>query len=328
MAHLDDFPALSQWYHKNIDIYPGFDEDPVEHIAWRFCHALKVGRVDAFILWHDTLSLLLNESEDIVIDFQEIERFFDYSGASLTQIISSWGYEAFDIGKEDEFFLLMQKTALKTGLVSFFFLAAWSAFNQNDYESCLDMCDRVKITYAPILTLKGQALLESGNPSAAIPILEDAIAADEQEVLAFFQLAKAFWLEKKYQGAYDSLQNCLKVVGSNPEISLFMTIVVLEAPFVFSWHQKAWEEMLSFLPEYKANEEFVEKLIKLVVRANRIDWMELIAEEVEWKEMRQSLLSNQKLGSILRLLGEKQWFGITKKILDSLIDSEPLKDQF
>ncbi|MFK7825506.1 MAG: tetratricopeptide repeat protein [Oligoflexales bacterium] len=325
MPHLDEFPSLSRWYQENSDIYPTFEEDPVEHIVWQFCRALTLRPTEASIIWHSALSRLLKESENILIDYQEIERFFDFSGVSLAQIISSWGYDAFAIGKEDEFFLLMQKAAVNTGLVSFYFLAAWSAFNQNDYDSCLDICDQVQVSYAPILTLKGQALLESGMSAAAIPVLEDATAADEQEVLAWFQLAKAFWLEKKYQGAFDSLQSCLKVVGSNPEISFFMAVVVLDAPYLFSWHKKAWEEMLAFLPEYKENEEFVEKLLKLVVRSDRLDWMEILAEEIEWKSLKKALCSTQKLGTILRLLGEKKWFGPAKKILDGLIESEPSK---
>ncbi|NRA44347.1 MAG: tetratricopeptide repeat protein [Oligoflexales bacterium] len=325
MPHLNDFPSLSRWFHENDDIHPSYAEDPVEHTVWQFCRALTLEPSDAFLIWQSSLSRLLDEKQHILTSFQEIERFFDCSGASLTQIISSWGYDAFEIGKEDEYFLIMQKAAVNTGLVSFYFLAAWAAFNQNDYDSCLEMCDEVKVCYAPILTLKGQALLESGHPEKAIPVLEDALESDEREVLAWFQLAKAFWLEKHYQGAFDSLLKCLKLSGPNPEISLFLTIVALDAPYSLEWHNKAWEEMEPFLGQFGANEEFIEKLFKLIVRSNRRDWMEILAEEADWEGLKNSLCSKQKLGAMLKSLGEKQWFGLTKKILDRLIGHEEVK---
>lgn len=319
MSKLDDFPSLKDWYLKNHGVHPTFTEDPVEHTVSQFCLALTLSSRESSIIWQNALSILLDGSNNLLADFGEMERFLEYSGAPLTQIISNWGYESFEIGMEEEFFLLMQKAAAKTQLVSFYFLAAWSAFNQDDYDACLKLCDSVSTLYAPVLTLKGQALLESGNPSASVHVLEDAVSVDPQEALAWFQLAKSYWLLKKYQQAFDALQSCLKFTGRNPEISLFMSIVALEAPFSISWHEKAWEEMLPFIVHYRANEEFVERLVQLAINANRLDWMELATNEVDWESLKQAFVPNKKLGPILRSLGERQWFELATKILDQMI---------
>ena len=84
--------------------------------------------------------------------------------------------------------------------------------------------------------------------------------------------------------------------------------------------------MQPFMAQYKANEEYVDKLIKLAIRSNQKDWMEVLAEKVDWQSIKEALYVNKKLGPLLKDLGERTWYELAKKILDQLIGAELTED--
>jgi tetratricopeptide (TPR) repeat protein len=122
----------------------------------------------------------------------------------------------------------MEESADATNLACLRFMSAWVCINEGEMQKCVDQCELIDEIYAPILTIKGQAQISLGHIEEAILTLVDACKHSPQEILAWFQLAKAYHITNRPEASWNALLKCENLAPQSAEVSLFMGIVALE----------------------------------------------------------------------------------------------------
>ena len=154
-----------------------------------------------------------------------------------------------------------------TSLAALRFISAWMLFNVGQINECIEECDKCDQPFAHIMALQGQALLESGNPTEALPVLETAIKLVPHDPVPRFQAAKAALILEEYSKAWDDLSACWNMAPGTPEIAMLMGMVVArQASCDVGQVDHAWNALSPFMTDLATHDEAVACLIDIAAR--------------------------------------------------------------
>ncbi|NBQ54195.1 MAG: tetratricopeptide repeat protein [Proteobacteria bacterium] len=168
--------------------------------------------------WVKASSLFCEVSGNPLGDFLHAEQILNENGQSAVDIISSIAASSFEWEQEKKTFAAILRMTNLTGLTALRFTSAWLAFNMDQFEICIQECEKIDDHGYHVHGLMGQAYLESGQPHQAIESLRVAIALNERDAALWFQLAKAAFVIGQYDDAWQALQSCTLINGLGPEV--------------------------------------------------------------------------------------------------------------
>ena len=252
--------------------------------------------------------------QDLYLDFDSACREEDIT---LADCLSEIGAECIRSAEGKTFQTAMSQAADLTGLSAIRFLSAWAALNTDDLSACIDECDRVDEPYGCIYTLQGQAYLESGMAKEAIDSLTLATKLSPDDVLSWFQLAKAHHILQQYEDAWHAISRCQRLAPMSPEVDLLagMVAIALKDPKV---HQTAWQGLCRHLSVCSDNVEAAIVLLNLVFLREDKPGLQQLVEGVDWLALMAQTSFTSHLSRILGELNRRGWHKESALLLEKL----------
>lgn len=315
MRPIDSYPSLKNWFKTCSHQRPS-PEYPIDRFIWETCAALCEDTPKSISCWCNAFQNFLSfPTSDFLDSFKKAESALLRGELNLMDFISEIGEDAIRQGSGKLFLNLMIEAADKIPLVAFRFLSAWSALNLNEFDTCLLECEKIDYPFAAVHTLQGQAYLESGRVREAIESLEIATKLTSSDVLTWFQLAKAYFLNDQNDLAWNAIKTCRKLAPQSAEVALLMGMIAAAEPFDKASMGEAFQYLKGFLGRSERDEPIITQLLKLSLRSDlREEFMHLATHH-----MRPSLMSDalfvKDLGELLRELQEKRWFNEASELL-------------
>ena len=246
---IDDYPDLAMWYRRESAAIPSIDPlDPREFMR-DTCRTLMQPPGTMLAHWNQQLRTFTKQSGHPDRDWRDIEAAFLEQNTLLTGVCSRILEIALSSYPQMDCVTVLCQLTERLHRDDFHFLTAWAALNANRYDLCIATCDRIENTTAQVLTIQGQAWLESGRPAESLHCFDAAVRLESDEVLAWFQKAKACHVMERWQDCWGSLMACHQLVPDSDEIATFCALCALTAvPVRPDWTNRAWDLLLPFLP--------------------------------------------------------------------------------
>ena len=223
---LVDYPGIKSWYE-----FVQADHSmtcSAEIFVISTCKLLEARPSDAAEEWANLFVEYLLVSSEPSQAFIEIQNLFNENQTDFLSFIGDMGEQTIASPSAAGFQKAMEESADATNLACLRFMSAWVCINEGEMQKCVDQCELIDEIYAPILTIKGQAQISLGHIEEAILTLVDACKHSPQEILAWFQLAKAYHITNRPEASWNALLKCENLAPQSAEVSLFMGIVALE----------------------------------------------------------------------------------------------------
>lgn len=296
---ISEFSELEDWRDSQQEA------TSCNHFIYSICDLLATDDRDRRIkVWVHAVNYLARESPNPYQDFLTAEAFL--SKHSLSFLSLSVEIATAAVLEEEGYFFqrCAMEFANKTGLVAFRFLSAWTLLNTDQLSKCIEECLKVDDLFSPILTLLGQAYLESHDPKSAITALEKAVDIDPNEVLAWFQLAKSYSVLDQEEDAWNCLLQCKRLSHYNIEVAAFLAMNAVKAPSMHKL-ELAWKELTFHLSKINGDSFAIELLFELALLQNDPQKMTFLVSQTNWRAL-QSQIGGQ-INTYINRLQEIQW---------------------
>jgi len=323
MEHLEEeqsgnlYPRLLRWMADNKVRRKHFT--PAENLVWQLARSMTASDPARLICaWNEAIDDLINDNKNAYEDFLAAEDLLILLGVNFMEVSVEIAEKSLTAGLSDAMLATCERAADATAMVSFRFLAAWLALNSNELERCIDLCEKVEQPFSAIYTLHGQALIESLQPAAAIEVLEAATSLSPQEILAWFQLAKAYDINEQPEEAWRCLQSCLALAPQNLEIATFMAIVSLHEPSEQDKQMAAWNTLWPHRHLLREKTNFVVLMADLSFALNEAKLFQQLIEVIDWQALYGEANFMRALPKILRQMHQRKWLPQSVALLAEL----------
>jgi tetratricopeptide (TPR) repeat protein len=314
------FPKVIEWFSANQAKPPTIQDLPTYHV-WLVAKSLRAPDATRCRLWSQGINQIVSSCTSILESVLEADHLTHSLGASLTDIYSTLAESAIRRGDGEMAFKALQILADQTSLAAFRFLSAWTAFNIDQLSECIAECEKVNEPFAPIHTLLGQALLESGQAGDAIDSLKVAAELAPNDPLPLVQLVKAYLVTGIQIEASRSVDRCRKVVGSNIEVECLAAMSIMAGP---SRDADFCERTLAGFAKYLASEptdfEAYSLAMELAGELDSKHWAEKYSDLLELSEIYNPIEISRKVSTILKKTGERQWHDLSRIIIDKTLN--------
>lgn len=317
-SRLQDYPGLARWFSQRAATPAPFDRQG-DALVYATCEALTRSHGDVVRVWTSAFKQFLNRSDAPLADFVAAESIMQQCDAEFTDLIGELGEEAIRHDYAEPFFAVMQSGADKTGLVCLRFLAAWTALNKGDLETCVAECEKVDEPFASVYTIQGQALLELLRPKDAIEALNIAVKLCPTEILAWFQMAKAHVVLREHREAFKALKECLRLAPQSDEVALFMAMIANEAPDSPELAQQALVALKPHASRHAGNGVVILNLLQLALGTKSKDEARAIVELADWSQVSAQKDSLSSLSLCLRSLHALNWMDLASELLAKIV---------
>lgn len=312
---LRDFPALATWYDQT-NRSPQEDRTLPGWLAFKTCAALdSPGDTETLKRWVFTLRESFTSSQDLRRDYLTISSHFNELDADFSQILGDLCHLIVRVGIGDLLFPVLQIGAARTNLAALRFLAAWTALNCNRPDLCVEECEQVDQPYSPLHALQGQAYLELGKPQDALDALHVATTLSPEEILPWFQKAKALHVLGLTQQAFEALIICERLAPDSNEVALFMAMIAGDLTENISFKEHAWT---SLRPHLNAWGHVPHVPLALLGLAGHLDDKNRAFEVINALPTALHLTQGQDLkefSGVLRLLQRRGWMDVAAALL-------------
>ena len=308
------YPKLANWF-RNSSHRTSLNSDEAL-IVFETCRILNSDCTHLVLeRWGQTLAKTFGGSKNPDTLFLQVEELLKPCDTTFSEILSEIVLAGISIGEGELIIGTMSQLADQTRLVAFRFLAAWSALNIDDFERCIKECENVDQPFAPIYTIQGQALIEMGRVNEAIEILQVAAKLAPRDVLAWFQLAKAYYLVSS-EMCWDALVTCQQLAPSNLEVAGFLAISALsEVPADEAKCAIAYESLSPHLLTAGYSSLIYTHLFRLSLFSKNRQEAMLLAKEINCRRiyLEKDFLSH--LPQILTQLQTLEWNSVSCELL-------------
>jgi tetratricopeptide (TPR) repeat protein len=319
MSRLDAWPALKQW-HERLRLAPPAHAQSGEHLAWSLCRALACDSPASTEALLAALRRFVTDASQPLGAFMEAIHVFEQAGADLMNLLADLATDALQAGRGGELSRLLHTAAEHTGLIGLRFLSAWTALNDGDLSGCVEQCEKIDGAYASVYTLQGQALLELGEVSEATRILEIATQLGPREILAWFQLAKAYQVVDRTADAWRALERCQSLAPQSAEIALFMVMVSLNSDATRTMRRAAFEDLSARLSELPDRSEAVLHLLRLAGRLEDRQAARELARDLQGAGLRRDPRRMTMVAEVLRTYEKLGWMDVSATLLTGILD--------
>ncbi len=309
---LNDYPGLSNWFEK-CDV-SGILADDAEQFVIDTCNLLVNHTPQLPTLWSELFVNYLLQAEGASEAFISVQKVFNENNTDFLSFIGDLGEGVIGTQDSSAFQQAMESTADASDLACLRFLSAWICLNEGDMQKCVDQCDLITEDYAPIHTIKGQAQIELGHINEAILSLTEACKKSPGEVLAWFQLAKAYHITDQIGASWMALQRCRALAPQSAEVALFMGIVALEGSSDTYTHE-AYESITVHQSYLRDNATINLTLIKLALRIGDREKTLAAIQAPDWDRIVETQEFFQEVAGILRELEALGQIDVAKDLL-------------
>lgn len=311
-GRLEDLPTLKHWFLKHAHM-PSTAR-ALDRSLWRLCFALTQSGAALVRSYIETMKDILIHENGVTI-LAQLEQELAEMQVNAHELTSDIAESAVQCDLGDDFFAIMHDAADLSHLIVYRFLAAWTALNMNELEQCIQECEQVDKPFAAINTIHGQALLESGLPHQAIEVLKIAAAINKNELLAWFQLGKAYMVINDHTRAWGALEECSRLAPQSEEVSLCMGMIALQSTNR-EWLLGARKRLQPFLSRYAGNEVMMTTLLQLGIRLGEKEFTDTVIATAQWPAMAQSPDFTRMLAPTLRSFATLGWQDLAVKFID------------
>ena len=314
---LENLPKLWQWYRAKP---PNSLNHPAEILLWNVVRGLVTPGKEGARAWLQGIDQFVRCSVSPRDDFLIADSLSQEMGSPLADHLSHLGETSIRADEGERAKASLVVLANKVNLSAIRFLAAWAALNVGDLETCIDECEKEIEPHAPMYTLLGQALLESGRSFEAIDALKVAIKLDTQDALALFQLVKAYLVVGNTRDAADAANRCRVVTGRNVEIECLSAMVVLtDRARNLDFAEQTLDRLGQFFREDPGNLDLMTLTFDVAdMKGDQIALANLFrTADITSLARRADFLS--KMTMILKKLGDRQWFGLSQQLADKIL---------
>lgn len=319
MSRLDAWPALKQW-HERLRVAPPAPALSGEHLAWNLCRALACESPAGAEVLLNALRRFVADASQPLGALMEAIRIFEEAGSDLMNVLADLATDTLQAGRGGELSRLLHTAAEHTGLVGLRFLSAWTALNDGDLRGCVEQCEKVDGAYASVYTLHGQALLELGEVGEATRILEIATQLGPREILAWFQLAKAYQVVDRTADAWRALEHCQDLAPQSAEIALFMVMVSLNSDATRTMRRAAFDDLSARLCELSDRCEAVLHLLRLAGRLEDRQAAHELARDLRGEALRRDPRRMTMVAEVLRTYEKLGWMDVSAALLTGILD--------
>lgn len=210
------FPSLQKWAEDQWAI----NTKPMSHGEFLLLEACRVmaqseGRG---LLWTLSLKKFVHRSQDIEADLRHSIGLARDFQCDFVQIFANLTEAVVTEGNGLKIFAPLKKISDDAQIVTFRFLTAWTAFNNNQYEQCLEECEPIMDRYHYVYHLAAQALIYMGRNSQAAEMLGIATQLAPYDGDGWFLLAKNFLLLDDLAQCLNALEKCLEIIPKDLEV--------------------------------------------------------------------------------------------------------------
>ncbi len=315
---LEQMPELNQWFLSQTK--PVTMADPTSFHVWSLIRAMRADDRNRCRMWTESVLLLLESCTSVVNHILETDTLLNALGYSLTDIYTPLAEAAILSGEGSRSFCVLQKLADLSGLAAFRFLSAWTAFNDEKPNVCIAECEKASEPFAPIHTLLGQALLESGHIMEAIDALKVATKVAPLDPLPKVQLIKAYLVVGVPVEAMRLVDECRRIVGTNIEIECLAAMAISAGQ-----GQKpefAERTLLQFGKHIEENPfDFEAFALAIDVASNlsRKDWCQTYSKNLDLRDHCDMGSVLSKLPGILKRMNDLRWYDVAQIIIDKTL---------
>jgi len=236
--HTDKLDKIAERLEQD-DPHSNADDQFAKQLIKSLYNKLSDPSADQSVAWINEFARFCEIADDPQKKVVLAEIFANDFDISLFDVTSHAGFAVIQTCGGQYFAEKLKIIADKTGLASARFLSAWGYLNANMPEAAADACDQIDQPQSQVLTLHGQALLESGRPEEAIAILKGACTINPSDPLPLFQLAKAHYVLDQWDPAWTALEDCAKFDYYNAEIGFLMAEIALNKKTCAPWLERA-----------------------------------------------------------------------------------------
>ncbi len=313
------FPHVRDWWFTHQNRPPTMIETPEFHMSF-LARALKAPGFHRCKIWTNAVRQISELNGHFLEHILATDAFATSLHTSLTDIYGKLAEAALESGEGPKAFSALQLLADKTELAAFRFLAAFVAFNMNDFESCIAECELVSEPFAPIHTLLGQALLESGNPGDAIDALKVAASIAPNDPLPRVQLIKAYLVTGVQIEAMRQVDQCRKILGLHIEVECLAAMTILSGPVrQADFNQRTLQALIRHMETYPDDLEGFAIAIDLATALDERDWARKFAGVLELGSDGNPQRLAVIVADVLKKTGERQWHDLSRLIIDKTL---------
>lgn len=318
MGKLAKYPGLANWYMTEATKYRTSNAGPHQFII-RMCESLCLAPQKSALTFAESMDRFFNGSDSPLNDYLHAEEIVNSCEETLLGIIGRFGEDAVLAGTADRFLDAIVNAADKTGIVGLRFLAAWICLNSGELNRCIAECEKVDEPFASIYTILGQSYLELQRIPQAIEALTIAVKLSPAEVLAWFQLAKAYYAIGQYPAAFASLCECDKYSPNSAEVSLFQSIIANEIADAKA-HAIAYRNLRPHLKKNAGDAEVVFNLLSLAIKLDDKTKLESCLKEISFDRLKADHRFARMVSPLLRGLYEKNWMSLSAVFLTGMTE--------
>ncbi len=261
------------------------------------------------------LEHLLRQLPRYCLHYNDIEELCFSLKCELTQLLAIIAELAIQHDHGEKTQKCFHNIANSTNQVQIRFLSAWTAFNTQQYETCIAECDAITDTFAPVYGLMGQAYLETGRIKDAIECLTTASRLLPQDATTWFQLGKAHHVSGDLKNAISAIKMCVKLLPNADEALLYLALLHAEAGLNSDDTRHALNQSLQLLTRHDANLQVATTLLKLASITQEAMLAETIVKKVMWSKIRDTEQITKLMPQLLRSLQTQQWHHLAQEIL-------------
>ena len=317
---LSGFPKLATWFLSCHNKSPTIETLPEFHL-WNLSKAMRMQGILRFRHWTATVNDVVNATSLFLEHIIETDTLATSLGTSLTDIYAALSEDSIIQGLGDATLVSMKSLADNTNLAAFRFLAAWTAFNIQKLDDCISECEKVNEPFAPIHTLLGQALLESGQPVDAIDALKVAIQLTPADPLPLVQIIKAYLVSGIQIEAMRCIDRCRILLGTHVEIECLAAMTILSGR---SRSKEFCDRTLNQFATYLTNEpgdiEAFFIAMELATELSDKDRAETFLSLAEFTKGTNPLSLASKISKLLKKTGELHWHELSRQIIDKTLE--------
>lgn len=325
MAHsLETYPELKTWYQNQRHSIPKLVTEPSLYLSWHICKWLDIGCIVDFEQFASEFYSFLNIPNQLKEQFKKVESFFNQYDLTLTTVFGHWGSAAIINEQGPAFYQLMEDAAKKLNDAPLCFLSAWGALNSNKLEECIRISQIMEEDYAPMLTIRGQAQLELGYCNDAINSLDAALELSPHDPLIWYQLAKAELVLGHLEKAWMATSVCDKICPCNEDVAILYTLIATDKLAQNDeWFDVAWQALQQISQEAnEQNQQLLYHMMLLAFAKKEKTWAEEIITKINWLQVEASWIQNKQLSTILKQLGDLQWYDLSSIVLKQITNHE------
>lgn len=208
---------LVQWAQEN---QPLQEKSGVEHTMWHIVAIWEgwLGEPNSIDLWISLLNEVLSYEKYPARHFYAVESLLAATEQNFATQVSLLAQICFEQKREGDFLEVVNRLQGTTKLPVFQFVFGWGLFNQGRYSECIRFVSQLEPKTSDIYILLGQCYQDLEQHELALVQYEIACQVSPDQVLPYFQAARAAYSLGAYEKAWSFGCLAFKLEPNNPEV--------------------------------------------------------------------------------------------------------------